>query len=104
MGSVNGTMRAGTSGKSLEERVEALELNLRELDKEVDRERVQLNQSISRVQANLDAALGALQLEQEQREGEERVVRRQSLKFQSAGIPLFLFGVIFSVAGNIISC
>jgi len=103
-GSARGTVRAGTAGKSLEGRIEALEFNFRELDKEVDEQRVELSQSISQVQAGLAKALNDLQQDQESREGEERALRKRSLKFQWAGIPLFLLGVVFSVAGNVISC
>jgi hypothetical protein len=104
MGSAQSTLRAGTTGKSLETRIEALELNFRELDKEVDKQRVELNQAIREVQANLDETLGDLRQKQELREEQERTLRRRSLRFQWAGIPLFLLGVAFSVAGNVISC
>jgi hypothetical protein len=103
-GSAHGTVRAGTTGKSLEERVEALEFNFRELDKEIDEQRVESNQAIRRVQANLDEAFSDLRQEQDSRKKEELAFRKRSLAFQWAGIPLFLLGVVFSVVGNVITC
>jgi len=103
-GTAKATLRLATGAKSLEDRVAGLEANLGELDKEVEEQRLEVKQEIRHLQTKLERALTDLQGKQQQSEAEERARRRQSLKFQWAGIPLFLFGVIFSVAGNIISC
>jgi hypothetical protein len=103
-GTAKATLRLETGGKPLEERVAGLEANFRELDREVEEQRLELNQAVGRVQANLNEGLKDLRERQKLREEEERTLRRRSLRFQWAGIPLFLLGVAFSVAGNVTTC
>lgn len=104
MGVANATLRIGTGGKTIEERVAALEANLGALDREVGEQRLELKKAIGQVQDKLEDAFTELRQKQAQREDEEKALRRKSLKFQWAGIPLFLLGVVFSVLGNIVGC
>jgi len=103
-GTAKGTFRVGTGTGTIEERVAALEANFTSLDSEVGEQRIELNDAVNRVQGNLEEALTELRQKQELREAKEKSIRRQSLKFQWAGIPLFLFGVVLSVLGNIAAC
>lgn len=103
-GTSNATLRLETGGKSLEQRITALEASLRELEHTVENQQLALTSEINRVQSRIDAALKNMRKDQEEREAEELRLRKQSLNFQWAGIPFFLLGVIFSVFGNIANC
>lgn len=98
-----GVARRGP-GKTLDERVAALEENFRRLEDETGQRQRRLAGEVEEVRRKLDQTRDELEQERREKEEERKAALRASVTLQATGTGLFVLGAILSVLGSTLTC